>query len=412
MKILFVCHRLPFPPKRGGKIRPFNIIKHLHDQGHRVTVASLARSRQELEEGAGLNNFCSATLIETVSDAAAWARMLARLPTPAPSSMGYFYSPRLAARIREAQRDTDFDFVFVHCSSVAGYVVDMRRPAKMFDLGDIDSQKWLLYAKRRSMPMAAGYWLEGTKLERAEQSLARNFDFCTCTTRAELETFDGFATGVDSGWFPNGVDTEYFSATTNEYDPDLICFVGRMDYYPNQEAMLSFCRDAWPLIRARRPTAKLRIVGASPSPAIRALGDIPGVEVTGSVADVRPYVAGAALTVAPLSIARGTQNKILESMAMGVPVVASTEAAPGVDAVPGEHILVAAKPREYCDAIVRLLDDPKVRMRFAEAARERVLGHHSWEQSMKMLDGLIEKCLTVHARRRAGVSGSDAVEPG
>jgi len=412
MKILFVCHRLPFPPSRGGKIRPFNIIKHLHNQGHQVTVASIARSRQEFDEGAGLADYCSAALVETITGPLAWARMFARVPTPTPSSMGYFYSPRLAARIRQAQRDTGFDFVFVHCSSVAGYVADLPIPARMFDLGDVDSQKWLAYAKHRRMPRAAGYWFEGVKLERAEQRLAKHFDFCTCTTRAELETFDGFATGVNSGWFPNGVDTGYFPVSPDAYDPNLICFVGRMDYYPNQEAMLTFCHSVWPVIRRQRPATRLRIVGASPSAAIRALGDIPGVDVTGSVADVRPHVGNAALTVAPLSIARGTQNKILESMAMGVPVVASTQAAPGVDAVPGEHLLVATEPRDYCHAIIRLLDNPEERNRIAKAARERVLENHSWEKSMCKLDGLIEECLAIAVRRNPGSRKGSAVEPG
>ncbi len=407
MRVLFVCHRLPFPPKRGGKIRPFNIIKHLHDQGHEVTVASLARSAEELDEGQGLREFCTDTLIETVSSGGAVLRMLARLPTPVPSSMGYFYSPRLAERINAAQKEKSFDFVFVHCSSVAGYVAGLRGPAKMFDLGDIDSQKWLLYSQFRKFPLSLGYWLEGTKLERAEQQLAKQFDYCTCTTRAELKTFDDFSTGVTSGWFPNGVDAEYFSMAAGQYDPDLVCFVGRMDYYPNQEAMQGFCQDVWPVIRQHRPATKLRIVGADPSPAIMALGKLPGVDVTGSVPDVRPHVQKAALTVAPLSIARGTQNKILESMAMGVPVVASEEAAPGVDAVSGESLLVAGKPQEYSDAILRLLGDPSQRDRISIAGRERVLTNHSWKQSMRRLDGLISECLSI-----AGSSRSSVVEGG
>ena len=270
-----------------------------------------------------------------------------------------------------------------------------------FDLGDIDSRKWLLYSRFRKFPLSMGYWLEGVKLERAEKRLAGKFDFCTCTTRTELDTFDAFETGVASGWFPNGVDTDFFSPATAPYDPDLIAFVGRMDYYPNQEAMQTFCRTVWPLIRQRRPTTKLRIVGADPSPAISALGQLAGIEVTGSVPDVRPHVQEAALTVAPLSIARGTQNKILESMAMGVPVVASEEAAPGVDAVPGESLLVAREAQDYRDAILGLLDDAGKRQRFAAAGRDRVLDCHSWAQSMRKLDGLIDECLSLAGRRAA-----------
>ena len=410
MKILYVCHRFPFPPKRGGKIRPFNMIRHLGEQGHEVTVASLARSDEEAAEGAGLADHCHAVIGEQVGRAAAAARMVARLPTTVPSSMGYFYSPALARRIREALARERFDLVFVHCSSVAQYVSHVRDTPKILDFGDMDSQKWLEYAKFHRFPMSTGYWLEGTKLEREEKRLARHFDLCTCTTLAERQTLDAYDTGVATGWFPNGVDAEFFSPDGDGYEPDAICFIGRMDYYPNQQAMFGFCRETLPLIQARRPGVTLTIVGADPSPAVRQLGDLPGVTVTGSVPDVRPYVRRAALSVAPLLIARGTQNKILESMAMGVPVVASQCAANGVDAVAGEHILVGDTPLEVCDAVVSVLADSGYRDTLATRARERVLTNHSWSSSMKRLDALIEQCVssvtTAGAPRRPAEQGT------
>jgi len=278
---------------------------------------------------------------------------------------------------------------------VAPYVARMTGMPKMFDLGDIDSQKWLIYSRVRRFPLSFGYWLEGTKLQRAERRLARRFDLCTCTTRAELETFDGFSTGVASGWFPNGVDSEYFKPTDEPYDPGVISFVGRMDYFPNQRAMVDFCSRVWPMLRECRPHLKLQIVGANPPPHILALGKVPGVAVTGSVPDVRPFVHASALTVAPLTIARGTQNKILESMAMGVPVVSSREAAGGVDAGPGEHFLVASEPEEYRDAVLSVIDAPDERRRLARAGRDRVLRCHDWSRSMAKFDALVGQCLAV-----------------
>jgi glycosyltransferase involved in cell wall biosynthesis len=163
-----------------------------------------------------------------------------------------------------------------------------------------------------------------------------------------------------------------------------------MDYYPNQQAVEEFCNQVWPMVRDRRPSAQFLIVGADPPAHIRRLGELPGVTVTGSVADVRPYLAQSALTVAPLRIARGTQNKILESMAMGIPVVASSRAAAGVDAVPGEHLLTADTPGELRDAALRLMTDPAERMRLSERGRLRVLSNHDWAASMRRLDALIE----------------------
>jgi glycosyltransferase involved in cell wall biosynthesis len=158
-----------------------------------------------------------------------------------------------------------------------------------------------------------------------------------------------------------------------------------MDYYPNAQAVVQFCAETLPLLRARRPGLRFFIVGADPSRAVRRLARLPGVVVTGAVPDVRPFVQRAVATVVPLRIARGTQNKILESLAMGVPVVASPLAAAGVNAGPGEHLLTAERPEDYCAAILRLIDDPPLRERYARAGRERMLTHHDWRAS---LDGL------------------------
>jgi polysaccharide biosynthesis protein PslH len=393
MKILYVCHRFPFPPKRGGKIRPFNMIRHLTASGHRVTVCSLARSPAEAAEGAGIAEYCERFEAGLVSNPVQALRMVARLPTTVPSSMGFFHSPELARKIDALLASERFDLIFVHCSSVAQYVSDVRGIPKILDFGDMDSQKWLEYVQYKPLVLKAGYWLEGTKLEREEKRLARQFDLCTATTRAEWETLESYGTGVASDWFPNGVDADFFKPDGEGYDVDTISFIGRMDYYPNQEAMFRFCADSWPLLRARRPDIKLVIVGADPSPAVKKLGELPGVTVTGSVPDVRPYVLRSAAMVAPLNIARGTQNKILEAMAMGVPVVSSRVASGGVDAIDQEHFLVADTPSHYAEALLRLVEQPGERARLSAAGRARMLSHHAWPRSMQRLDAIITRCI-------------------
>lgn len=393
MKILYVCHRFPFPPKRGGKIRPFNMIRHLGEQGHRVTVCSLARSPAEAEEGRGIAPYCERFEMGLVSNPVQVARMVARLPLATPSSMGFFHSPQLAAKVRALLAEGGWDLIFVHCSSVAQYVEHVTDVPKILDFGDMDSQKWLEYAHYKPFPLSLGYRLEGTKMLAAEKRLARRFDLCTATTRAEWETLDGYGTGVASDWFPNGVDAGFFAPDGEGYDADTISFIGRMDYYPNQECMFRFCADTWPLLKARRPAMKLLIVGADPSPRVRKLAEIDGVTVTGSVPDVRPYVRRSALMVALLAIARGTQNKILEAMAMGVPVVTSTVAAGGVDAQGEQHFLVADTPQACADAILRIVTDPAERARLAEAGRARMLSHHAWPHSMQRLDAIVARCV-------------------
>lgn len=404
MNILYLCHRFPFPPKRGGKIRPFNMIRHLSASGHQVTVCSLARSPDEAEEGRGIAPHCAGFEMGHITEWVQVARMIIRLPMPTPSSMGFFYSPELTERVQGLLASKKWDLIFVHCSSVAQYVEHVKDVPKILDFGDMDSQKWFEYANYKPFPLSLGYWLEGTKMLAEEKRLARRFDLCTATTRAEWETLDGYHTGVATDWFPNGVDADFFCPVDEPYDADTISFIGRMDYYPNQECMARFCEQTWPLLKDSRPSMKLLIVGADPSAAMRKLGDLPGVTVTGSVPDVRPFIRKSALMVAPLNIARGTQNKILEAMAMGVPVVTSSLAAGGVDAESVTHFLVADTPSAYAQAILRIVDSPVERNRLAVAGRQRMLSHHAWPRSMERLAGIIDRGIQSFSENRSVVA--------
>ncbi len=406
MKILLVCHRFPYPPSSGAKIRSYHVLRHFARE-HEVTLAAPVRSLKELEEGKGVGGLCSRVLTEMIHPTAARLRTVGSLLTRMPASMGYFHSPALVRRIRKELATRKYDLVFVHCSAVAPWVADIRGVPKILDFCDMDSQKWLAYAEVLPFPLSLGHKIEGTKLRRAEKDLARRFDLSTCATPAEAATLEGYDAEVPVDWFRNGVDVDDFSPSDRPYDPDTICFVGRMDYYPNSACMVDFCARTLPLLRARRPGVKLVIVGAEPGPAVRRLAEIPGVTVTGSVKDVRPYLARAAVSVAPLAIARGTQNKILESLAMGVPVVASDAAANGVDCVAGEHLLAASTPAGYADALLHLLEDPAERRRFAEAGRARMLSHHTWDEAMCRLDSILQRAMgaTLEPLVAAGSTG-------
>jgi sugar transferase (PEP-CTERM/EpsH1 system associated) len=394
LKILYLCHRFPYPGNDGSRVRSLHIIKHFKNSGHQVSVASLVRSDEEAVAGKPLAELCDRVIMARVNETVQNLRMAAYLFCPTPSSMAYFHSKILAQHIDEEIQTNRPDLIYVHCSSVAPYVADIDIP-KIMDFVDIDSAKWLIYAKFKSFPISLGYWYEGIKLRRAEKSLAQRFDISTCITQTELDTLIDYGLNIDGDWFPNGVDFEFFCPSQQpDYDANTISFIGRMDYYPNIEAMLRFCEHIFPLIQQRNPNASMVIVGANPAPEIIALREIDGMTVTGTVDDVRTYVRNSAVMVAPLKIARGTQNKILEAMAMGVPVVCSDIAARGVNAVDGQHILVANSDQHCADQILSLLNNPDQRLQLSRAGRELIVNNYSWEKAMQRLDGIVERCIS------------------
>jgi sugar transferase (PEP-CTERM/EpsH1 system associated) len=366
------------------------MIKHLGVK-HSVVVATLAHTEAELQEGARLREYCDEVIAEVESNPVRWCHAVLALPTSQPSSGKYFWSRHLQQRIRQAFDAAPFDRILVHCAFMAQYVAELPCPFKVLDYGDIDSAKWREYQEYRSFPLSLGYALEARKLRRYEKKMARCFPQCTVTTRAELSEFETMGTSVPCRVIPNGVDTEYFKGTPwLRRNARVIAFVGRMDYFPNVDGILYFAKEIFPLVREKVPDAELRIIGSEPGRAILNLNQMPGVKVTGYVPDVRPHLLDAAVAVAPLRIARGTQNKILEMMAFGVPVVATSQAARGIQGVPGEHLLVADQVRDFAKLVVEFLQDQTLRAKFAVAARAQVEKVHSWPASMSILDDVLQ----------------------
>lgn len=403
MRILFVTHRIPYPPTFGSKVRAFNMIKHLA-QRHEVTVMSLARSDDEARDAQGLARHCQAFQSFRVHDPVQKLKMLATLPTPLSASEAYFHSVDMQRAVDRALARRSFDLVVAHCSAVGHYVERAAGLPKLMDLCDVDSRKWLDFAGFKPWPLSWGYRWEGHRVARAERRQLERFDRLTVATAGEATLLGDTALAERVDWFSNGVDLDYFSPAAGDYDPDRIVFVGRMDYFPNEQCMQEFCNSVWPRLFAARPRLRLEIVGADPTARVRALAGINGVSVTGAVADVRPHVRRAALTVAPLQIARGTQNKILESMAMGVPVLASSAAAAGVDARAGEHLLVADSPDQLVEAIVRVTGDANERERLAQAGRARVEAKYTWPCALERLDRVVGQCF------RSGDAGHAAAQ--
>ena len=390
MKILFLCHRLPFPPQRGGKIRPFNMIRHLA-VSHEVVVATLARSADELAAGQELHRYCHGLHVGRISRPASWARFALYGMSTAPATFGYFYSPELARTVRKLLDTGGFDAIVVHCSSMGPYVAGHSACRKVMDFGDADSEKWFEYSRTEPFPLSQAFRLEGRKVRRYEAWLGKQFDACSVNAPRERDVLAGYV-HTPISVIPNGVDLEYFEPTRSSgrsYVPNRLVFTGNMSYRPNVEAVQHLVTAVLPRIRREIPDVQLCIVGMDPTPAVQRLAEGDRVVVTGKVDDIRPYFDSAAVAVAPLRVARGLQNKVLEAMAMRVPVVASPAAFEGVSAVAGRDLLVAADPTAFSRAVVTLLSDRAARERYAAAGRRCVETSHNWSRLLQRLEDLV-----------------------
>jgi sugar transferase (PEP-CTERM/EpsH1 system associated) len=265
---------------------------------------------------------------------------------------------------------------------------------RVLDMVDVDSDKWAQYAPTQRWPLSWVYAREGRKLAEWEARVAQDFDATLLVSRDEAALLQRRAPAARHkiGVFENGVDADYFSPARdypNPFAPGVqgVVFTGAMDYWPNIDAVTWFAERIFPAVRHAEPVAQFTIVGSRPGEAVRALARQPGVVVTGSVPDVRPYLAHAACVVAPLRIARGVQNKVLEAMAMARPVVASHQAVEGIRAEAGCDFFLAEGEAEFAQAVVARLQT------FSPAARARdcILAHYDWTRNLAAIDPLLEQ---------------------
>jgi sugar transferase (PEP-CTERM/EpsH1 system associated) len=317
-------------------------------------------------------------------------RALGSLTFGRTATEGAFASRALAATLDAWGRQTRFHACFVTASSMVPYLrlPALRDTPAVIDLVDVDSQKWLDYSAVSRGPRAWLYRLEGRRLRALETPLPTWARGVLLSSTAEVSLYRSFAAAGPVHAINNGVDLDYFRPAPPVGGARCV-FVGALDYRPNIDAACWFCREVWPLIVAKRPEARFTLVGRRPVPAIQQLGRLPGVDLVGQVPDVRPYVSEATVVVAPLRIARGVQNKVLEALAMAKATVVSPAALGGVRAVPGQHLLAATSPAEWVDAICRVFDDAELRAALGAAGRKYVETHHTWEKCLQPLVNIL-----------------------
>lgn len=389
MRILYLCHRIPYPPDKGDKIRAFHQIRAIAAR-HEVDLFTLADEATDLTHRVALAAHCHRLTVSRVHPKLARLRSLPYLLTRTPLTVPYFYSSELQTEVRKAVASRSYDRIFVYCSAMAQYVQSVDDIPLVLDLVDVDSDKWMQYAAFTKFPFSTVYRREGRTLEVYERTVCEKASCVLVSTEREAQLARRIAPGAHVQALPNGVDTGYFKPAPEANREAAVIFTGDMSYFPNEEAVIYFARRVLPLIRSEVAEVRFLIVGRNPGRKVQELSKIEGVEVTGFVPDVRTWLAKARVAVAPFTIAAGIQNKILEAMAFGLPVVATPRAAQGLSSRVADRVHTGNTPEELASKVLVLVRDRQFAQRTGLDGRHAVMQDYSWDSALDRLLELLE----------------------
>ncbi|MEE9320258.1 MAG: TIGR03087 family PEP-CTERM/XrtA system glycosyltransferase [Granulosicoccus sp.] len=430
MKLLILAHRVPYPPNKGEKIRTFNQLVYLSRQGHELTVATPLETPEDEGNAKALAEQFPVIVLTAPIGLNRALRMLRGLFQGQALSISNFRTRVLQSMIVSQIQSQTPDAVLCTSSAMAEYLfasplmplLRQQGTRLVMDFMDLDSLKWEQYAARKSWPLSWVYAREARLLNRYEARIYRDFDAALFVSGDEkaligdtdvqhLDKVQVVANGVDMKLFHPGPD-DGLADTTASYNgaPELL-FTGVMDYFPNEDAVLWFVAEVWPIVRKRFADARFTIAGMNPSQKIRALSELPGIEITGFVDDMLPYYQRANIFVASFQLARGIQNKVLQALACGLPVVTSKPGVEGISCTPGEHLLVAEQPQEFADAIEKLVSNADLYQRISQAGLELVAEQFSWDSKNARLEeiligGIANPVNSASLNKSAGESGS------
>ena len=392
--LLYLVHRLPFPPDKGDKVRSYHLLEHLR-KNHNVYLGTFVDDAADEPHVPTVRGLCADAHVARLKPFAAKLRSSRALLGARAMSLDYYRDTGLSEWVRQTLARQRIDAVIVFSSAMAQYAEEVTSLPVLVDFVDVDSAKWTQYSERRTWPMSWLYRREGRLLLDYERRVAAKSRRSFFVTDNESALFKGLAPEcagvVDS--MSNGVDSDFFAPSVSRpspFKPDEVplVFTGAMDYWPNIDAVTWFAKEILPLVQGSQPALRFYVVGRNPPPSVTALASSSTV-VTGTVPDVRPYLQHAAVVVAPLRIARGIQNKVLEAMAMARPVVAAESCVQAIDAKPGLELVGAETVEDFAREILRLLASPHDAAAIGLAGRDRVVASYSWEARLAGIDAYI-----------------------
>lgn len=394
--LLFLVHRIPFPPNKGDKIRSYHLLRYLSEH-YRVFLGGFIDEPEDWQYESRVRELCEDSCFVALNPRKAKWKSLKGLLSGDALTLPYFQSDTLSKWVNERLRQHDIQRAVVYSSAMAQYVRGEMPPiaSKVVDFVDIDSDKWRQYSVRKPWPLSWVYRREADCLLAFERQVAADSHGSLFVSSAEADLFKKLAPEVaeKTGFYNNGVDVEYFSpqhVLSDPFDRDEkpLVFTGAMDYWPNVDAVCWFANEVFPLLRMVDNRLRFYIVGSNPSGTVKKLGRMPGVVVTGRVKDVRPYLKHALLAIAPMRVARGIQNKVLEAMAMAKTVVVSPQALEGIDADHGRHVLLANEGQEWLTLIKSVMDGDLGEL--GDAARAKVMSDFCWEDNLPLVKACLE----------------------
>jgi sugar transferase (PEP-CTERM/EpsH1 system associated) len=398
--LLYLVHRIPYPPNKGDKIRSYHMLAFL-SQRYRVHLGCFIDDANDKQHVGHLESICASCCFVEQRPLLARLGSLRALTTGEPMSLPYYRSAALQRWVTSLLAGGQVRQALAFSGPMAQYLHPLPQHMtlhRVIDFVDVDSEKWHQYAATKRWPLAQLYRREARHLLAYERAMTRQFDGVTFVSKAEADLFLQRAKPEQSdrhkiAFFYNGVDVDFFAPQRPYPNPyagaaPVLVFTGAMDYWPNVDAVQWFALRVLPALRLRFAALEFHIVGARPTPAVLKLMQLPGIKVSGTVPDIRPYLAHATLAVAPLRIARGIQNKVLEAMSMEKTIVATPQALEGISARPGAEIIVAEDEAGFIGALTGLLE-AKSDDCIGVAARQRVLRDYCWDRNLAQLDSML-----------------------
>jgi sugar transferase (PEP-CTERM/EpsH1 system associated) len=410
--LLFLCHRIPYPPNKGDKIRSFHLLRHL-SQHFDIYLASFVDDPQDWPWVPEVEKYCRAACIRPLKPWLATLRSVKGLLGGEALSIPYYADKTLSQWVASVSSEHDIRHAIVYSSSMAQFMPakEHKFQRKVIDFVDVDSDKWAQYAAQSRLPLRWIYQREARCLLGLEQVLAHDFDAGLFVSSSEAALFHKLSpeTAHKVGFYNNGVNTDYFSpdldeaaGTKSPFSPGCrpLVFTGAMDYWPNIDAVVWFANEVFPSLKNEYPKLKFYVVGSNPSKVVKQLASIDGVSVTGRVEDVRPYLKYCLASVAPMRIARGVQNKVLEGMAMARPVIVSRKGLEGIEASDPDEVLIAETLEDYRVRIAELFAGDHDQI--GERARLRVQESFDWDANLPEVVFLLgrEDAVPSYARTR------------